>query len=359
MNKKRNLLILTSLLGAALILSGCSGEGFIPTSWPGVTVSDSGSELYIAHDRGIYRVSQASGAQELAYPAETINGATFFANPVLTDDGQMIAASYNNHLYSFAAANGALNWDFKAGSRFIAAPLLLDETLYAPNADGTLYALNLSGDLLYTFESGDGLWATPVTDGSAIFLAGMDSKVTSLKPGSLAVNWEVETGGAMVSSPVLDEATGLLYVGTFNSEVLGINARTGRIEWRAETSAWVWGPPTLQDGILYVGDLNGNLYAFDTRNGGAPLWTVQLDGQIAGAPLVTAEGLYIGTGNGFFYGIDLNGTLRFSKEFEDTKLLGTPYLLEDLILVGSDGDDAALKAFNANGVVQWEFTPDN
>ncbi|TAK14108.1 MAG: hypothetical protein EPO32_02885 [Anaerolineae bacterium] len=358
MNKTRKLLILAGMLAVALLLGGCSGKGFVPTSWPGVTLSESGDSLYIAHNLGIYRVSQTSGTQQLAFPAEGINGATYFSAPVFTDDGQMIAASYNNHLYSFDAANGALNWEFKARSRFIASPLLLDGVLYAPNADGNLYAISLAGELLNTFEAGDGLWATPATDGEAIFLSSMDSKVYSLAPGSLNVNWETDAGGAIVSTPVIDVESGLLYVGTFNGEVLGISLEVGRIEWRAETEAWIWGPPALVDGTLYVGDLDGNLYAFEATGTGEPVWTIQLDGQIAGAPLVTSDGLYIGTSNGNFYGIDLNGTLRFTKYFEDVLLLGTPTLVEDLILVGSDGADGVLMAFNANGVVQWEFTPE-
>ncbi|MBI3158886.1 MAG: PQQ-like beta-propeller repeat protein [Chloroflexi bacterium] len=360
MKKKRTLLLVAAFAGLSLLLSACGGRGFVPTSWAGLTLSQSGENLYVANNLGIYVLDPVTGRQQQIYPAEPIRGASYYAAPVLTEDGQLLAAAYNNRLYSFDLATRALLWEFsEARSRFIASPLVLDDVIYAPNADGTLYALNMAGEKLAEFETGEGLWATPTTDGSAIYLTSMDGRVYSLAARTLRENWSVDTGAALVSTPLLDPETGLLYVGNFAGDLLGLDLRSGRIAWQAETEGWIWGPPALADGVLYLGDLNGNLYAFEAGGSTQPLWQTPLDGQIAGAPLVTEDSLYIGTGAGKFYALDLDGVIRYTDTVDEVLLLGTPLLVGDLILVGKVNGDEVLIAYDRNLNDRWVFVPEN
>lgn len=359
MKKNRKLQFVLIFAALAILLSGCGGDGFLPSSWAGLTPNEDGSRLYVAHNQGIYAIDPTSAIIQMTYPATAVRGATYYAPPVVTADGQLLAAAYNNTLYSYDLATGAELWRFNGSrSRFLASPLVLDDVIYAPNADGHLYALNLNGQLLAEFETGEGLWATPATDGRAIYITSMDGRVYSLAPRTLRENWNVDTGAALVATPVLDDE-GLLYVGNFNSQLLGINTRNGVIEWRVDLGNWVWGPPTLADGVLYVGDLGGRFYAFEPGVS-APLWNVPLEGQLVGAPLVTEDTLYIGTGDGYFYAISLDGTIRWTRQAEeDAKLLGSPMLVGDFILVSKVEGDNVLVAYDRNGVVQWEFKPGN
>ncbi len=359
MKKNRTPQLVLLFVALALLLSACGGDGFIPSSWAGLTPSEDGSRLYVAHNQGIYALDPASGIIQFTYPAEADRGATYFAAPVITSDGQLLAGAYNNRLYSYNLASGAELWRFTdAHSRFIASPLLLDDVIYAPNADGNLYALSLNGALLTTFETGDGLWATPATDGAAIYLTSMDGYVYSLSPRSLSANWQTDTGAALVTTPVLSE-DGLLYVGNFNSEVLGLNTRTGVIEWRATLLDLVWGPPTLADGMLYVGDLGGTLYAFEAGGSSTAVWQVPLEGQLVGAPLVLEDTLYLTSSAGLFYAIDLQGVIRWVRQVPESQLMGTPVAIGDLIVVSEIETDNVLIAYDRNGTVQWQFSADN
>jgi outer membrane protein assembly factor BamB len=360
MKTKRNLLLLAVFAALSLLLSACGGRGFVPTSWAGVTLAEDGQSLYVADNLGIFVLDAVTGRQRLAYPEEPIRGATYYAAPLLTEDGQLLAPAYNNILYSFDLATRAVRWEFsEAGSRFIASPLILDGVIYAPNADGTLYAISLDGDLLAQFETGEGLWAAPVSDGAAIYLTSMDGKVYSLAPRSLRENWSLDTGAALVSTPALDRENGVLYVGNFAGDLLGIDSRSGRIAWQAIATGWIWGPPALANGLLYVGDLDGKLYAFEPGSSTQPLWQVPLQGQIAGAPLVTEDSLYIGTSAGKFYALDLDGVIRATTGVEDVLLIGTPTLAGDLILVGKVNGDEVLIAYDRNLNQRWAFAPEN
>lgn len=359
MKKNRTPQLVLLFVALALLLSACGGDGFLPSSWAGITPSEDGSRLYVSYNQGIYALNATNGITQLTFPAEPQRGTTYFAAPVITPDNQLLAGAYDNHLYSYNLANGAELWRFtEARSRFIASPLVLNDVIYAPNTDGNLYALSLNGTLLTTFETEKGLWAAPTTDGDAIYLAAMDGFVYSLGLGSLTVNWQTDTGAALVTAPVLSE-DGLLYVGNFNSEVLALNLQTGVIEWRATLSDLVWGPPALADGMLYVGDLGGTLYAFEAGGSATPVWRVPLQGQLVGAPLVLEDTLYLTSSAGLFYAIDLQGVIRWVREVPESQLMGTPVALGDLIVVSEVETDNVLIAYDRNGTVQWQFSADN
>jgi outer membrane protein assembly factor BamB len=60
------------------------------------------------------------------------------------------------------------------------------------------------------------------------------------------------------------------------------------------------------NGSIYVGSLDGKLYAF--TSGGAPKWTFDTGAEIQGSPLVSADGtVYVGSTNGTIYALSDNG----------------------------------------------------
>ncbi len=65
------------------------------------------------------------------------------------------------------------------------------------------------------------------------------------------------------------------------------------------------GSPVAFDNIVYVGDADGNLHAFDRESGG-PLWTVEVAGNavIEGAPAAGEEAVYVLARTGSIYAFD-------------------------------------------------------
>ncbi len=226
--------------------------------------------------------------------------------------------------------------------------------IYAPNADNNLYAVDFSGKLLWTFATGGPLWAAPVSDPgcSCVFIPSMDHHIYSVDAASGQQNWKSEDlGGSVVGTPAY--ADGALYVGTFASEMVAVDAASGKILWRTPTTGWVWGGPRYQDGKLYFGDLTGNIYALDAASGTVD-WKTQPDGPISDAPLLTSDGLYFSTQSGSLVAVDLAGAIRWTQPVGG-KLHTSPASAGDLILAAPVGTDELLFAYNAAGTQQWPF----
>lgn len=361
MRKKHILLILASL-ALVMLMSACSGRNFLPTSWPGTTIVD--DTMYVAYNNFIYEID-TSGRETDRFPEEAERSITFFAAPARVGEDQLVIGSYNNNFYGFSLDSGNIDWEYKDNNRFIADPLVVDDLVIAPNADGLVYALDAAerGKEVWIFSPNEKardnkpIWAAPVLDGETAYIASMDGSMYAIDITDGSLVWQRELGNAMVSSPVLGE-DGSLYIGSFDSQVMAIDSQDGSVLWRADTDDWVWGSPTLDGETLYVTDMSGNMYALDAADG-SQLWSVSGEGAATGSPLVYGENIYYVTQGGELYAVSPEGAIRWSRSIEEASLYGSPVVFGDLLIVKSADTETILYAYDENGQAQWQFSPEN
>jgi eukaryotic-like serine/threonine-protein kinase len=353
----KTLTILLASAFLAVFLSACSGSAFIPSGWTGVAVNE--ERVYVAHNQYIYAVNLETGQEIWRFPERGQANKTFFADPVLSEDGsQLYAASYNNILYSLNPQSGLENWPFeRSRGHLIGSPLVLNGRIYAPSADQTLYALDENRNVLWTYRTGAALWAQPAFSQACgcILLTSMDHNIYALNPDSGALVWQQDLGGSSVGTPTLSEDGGTIFIGSFGGGMFSLDARRGTINWNIPIESWIWAGPALTETRLFFGDLDGNLYALDTSQGRI-LWQTQPDGPIAGTPLVTPEGIFIGTENGTVVGFDQNGGRLWTQNIGG-KIYSSPASAGDMILVAPIETDYRLVALNLNGTERWRYTP--
>lgn len=358
---KIKIIILTiTLLLLSSILSACAGAAGAANSWPGLTADQ--ETAYLAYQNHVYAIQVENGVEKWRYPNEAERNVTFFADPALSQDGQLIAGGYDNVLYSLNSENGNKNWEFtQAQNRYIGGALVTEDGIFAPNINNEMFALTTEGGLRWTLETGDPNWAQPSTDSQCecIYLPSMDHSLYSVNPENGELYWNTgELGGALVGTPAISEDNRTLYVGTFGSEMIAINAENGNVIWRAPTDGWVWSGPALADGRLYFGDLNGNFYALDAANGSSE-WEIpaeNLDGPISSTPLILGDSIYFGTENGTFFAVNLEGTPIWNQTIEG-QLFTSPVAAGELILVASTNMENLLTAFTTDSAKRWTFAP--
>ena len=354
------LVIVIVILGG--LLSGCAGDVGVATSWPGLRVD--GDTVYLASNQHVYAIDVVNGTEKWRFPTEADGKISFFADPAVTDDQQLLVGGYHNILYSLNPQNGQENpgaWPFlEAEGRYIAGPLVQDQRIYAPSADNNLFVLDSQGNRQWIYTTGNPQWATPATDGQKIYLSSMDHRIHALDARSGQLIWKSdELGGAIVGTPALD-TEGVLYIGTLANQLLALDTRNGSVIRSYATDGWVWDGPALSEGRLYFGDLEGSFYALNAADL-SEIWKVQPDSAdrnaITETPLVIQDTIYITTESGNLYAIDAaNGSTRWPKTVGG-KLYSAPVQAGDSILVAPVGADALLIAFDTNGNQKWAFTP--
>lgn len=354
LNTKRLLLILLIALGA-LALSACSGAP-VANNWYGLAAD--AEHAYVSGGSFIYAVNLQNGIEAWRYPAEADSKLVFYANPVLTADGQLLvgSAGTTHSFISLDPATGRENWveTFGKGS-WLASPLVLNETIFAPNTDGFLYVLNMTGkESADPIKLGGALWSAPTTDGTLLYVASLDHHVHVIDPARSAVLQSVNLGGAVPSSPAvgMDGA----YAGSFASTVEFVQP-DGSHEVVANAGNWVWASPVVDGDTLYYADLDGGIHSLDIVSGKQNWDGVQPDGPIVANLLLVGDQLYAATESGSLFALDRDGKVVWEKTL-DKAIYTPPVSAGDLILVSPYQADIALAAYDVAGKQVWTFTPE-
>jgi outer membrane protein assembly factor BamB len=363
--RKKFTIVFVILLGAVL-LSACAGGAVRGTSWPGL-IAD-GTTAYLADGPFVYAVNLRDGKEIWRYPAERNNGLAFYSTPAITDDGLVIVGSAGNDFSLIALNPNDVNqqtnapaeaWKFTgARDHWRAAPLVLDDKLFAVNSDGNLYILNLqdgqSAKEATVVELGGRLWAQPTTDGERVYITSLDHSVIAVDANTYDVLWHEDLGGAVPGSAVLGEE-GTLYVGSLASQLEKFDPASGSHQPVLDAENWVWSTPTLDGDTLYFSDVDGNFYSFNVATESLN-WTVKPDGPITASPLIQDDRILLATESGSVFAVARDGKILWS-EVVGGKIYTTPVATEETIVVAPLETDFYLAALGPDGRQIWTFTP--
>ncbi len=117
------------------------------------------------------------------------------------------------------------------------------------------------------------------------------------------------------------------------------------------------GTPAIVDGVVYLGDLDGNFYALDLATG-EKRWVQTFEAGFTASPSVRDGLLYIGDFYGQFYCLSTeDGTLVWQYDTE-AEIDGSANFFQDRVLFGSQ--DATLYSLHAKtGELVWKHTVDD
>ncbi|TVR74523.1 MAG: hypothetical protein EA408_02090 [Marinilabiliales bacterium] len=167
---------------------------------------------------------------------------------------------------------GETIWDITRDSHVSwASPILA-------NVDGS-YQLVVKGNPIvagYDIETGRELWSvsamagevgpSPAYGGGLVFAANEYATMVAIDPASGNVVWEDNYYLPEVASPVY--ANGYVFIATTYAVVACLDAQTGETLWEYDTDNIFYSSPVVAGNRLYVTDISGNTYIFET--GGEP-----------------------------------------------------------------------------------------
>ena len=130
---------------------------------------------------------------------------------------------------------------------------------------------------------------------------GCGKKGDNVKPGT--VLWEFETGNWVNSSPTIG-SDGTVYVGSIDGKLYAINGKTGVKLWEFETGDGVGSSPAIDsDGTVYVGSWDNKLYAINGQTG-IKLWEFEWGFRVRSSPTIRSDGtVYVGSEGNKLYAI--------------------------------------------------------
>lgn len=162
-------------------------------------------------------------------------------------------------------------------------------------------------------------------------------------PDSLRLLWKFKTGGDLKSSPAVDN--GLVFIGSADANVYAVDLEKGHKVWEYQTGDAVEATPCVVEGGVFVGSSDNFLYALDA-NTGSLRWKYETNGEILGAANWTrspdGQSIWIlaGSYDNILYCLDSeNGNLIWKYE-TDNYINGSPAVGEGIVAFG--GCDAMI-----------------
>jgi outer membrane protein assembly factor BamB len=123
--------------------------------------------------------------------------------------------------------------------------------------------------------------------------------------------WATPLDGTGTTSPVLDDATGVAYVGTDAGTLWAIDAATGAVLWTSSVGAAVTADPSLAYSTLFVPTASGRLAALPAGGCGAPTcapaWTAETGSSIDVQAAVAGGVVFTGSADGTVRAFDAAG----------------------------------------------------
>jgi outer membrane protein assembly factor BamB len=365
--RKKFTIVIMILLGTAL-LSACGGGAARGVTWAGLTADE--TTAYLADGPFVYAIDVRDGKELWRYPSEKNrdNDLAFYAAPAVTADGLVIVGSAGTNGSLIALDPQDLNsqtkapaevWRFTgAKDHWRAAPLVVEDKLFAVNSDGNLYVLDLqdgqSAKEATIINLGGRLWSQPTTDGERVYVTSLDHSVIAVDANTYEVVWHEDLAGAVPGSAVLSE-DGSLYVGSLSSGLEKFDPATGAHESVVDAENWVWSTPSLDGDTLYFSDVDGNFYSYNVSTGKLN-WTVKPDGPVTASPLIQEDHVLLATESGSVFAVDRDGQVLWSEEIGG-KIYTSPVAAGDVILVAPLETEFYLTALDQTGRRVWTFPP--
>jgi outer membrane protein assembly factor BamB len=263
-------------------------------------------------------------------------------------------------------------WRFGARTLVEFPPAIAYNRLYFANGSGVVYAVNAeTGKRAWKRGRGRCTAASPAVSGHTVYMTFLNrppcnrtpssrltGEVVAFSTGVGKVRWRREIGPSETSPLVAD---GLVYVGDWHGNVWALDQNDkGKVRWRFRTGGEVKGAPTLSGRRLYVGSYDHHLYALNARTGKL-LWRAQAQarplrdrGRFYSTPTAAYGRVYVGATDGKVYSFGATtGKLRWSHS-TGGYVYASPAVWQKRVFVGSySGRFYALDA--ATGDERWSF----
>lgn len=179
-------------------------------------------------------------------------------------------------------------------------------------------------------------------------------------PGSPG-EWILEVGAEILSSPSIQD--GVAYLGGLDGYLYAVDLANGQLKWKFEADKPVLSSPAIGGDLVYFGSGleledtdGGHLFAVEAATG-QEKWRFKTGGTIIPSPAVTGGIVYAGSGDGYLYALDAQTGQERWKYKAQGPFVASPAVVDDTLYVA--GGDAALYAFDLlSGQVRWFFMAD-
>ena len=285
-------------------------------------------------DGRLFALDAEDGTVLWTYQDEKVKGNAYryYSSPT-ESNGRLYIGTAGSELLCINSESGELLWKHSVSDWIRSSPLLIQDIIYVATLGGDLLAIKDKGnsaEVIKKVQLGEhGFTADLAGSENGILAAGRDMILYSVSPETLELNWKhgildgvwIEgeffragwTSGLQPSPTIVD---GILYCGGMDGFVHALDAESGKEIWRFETGGTISAAITVAEEKVFFGEISGegNYYALD-KNTGKLIWQTKEFGNVWVGASYTDNGMFFGNMDGMMYGVSpLDGSVIWTYD---------------------------------------------
>ena len=290
----------------ALYPNGTEKWAYHPDASPVIAsspaIADDGTVYFGARDNYLYALNPNG---TLKWKIE-LNGMVD-SSPVVASDGTVYAGTLSNRLYAIHP-DGVEKWNVSVNAAVVSSPVINSTgTVFFSTFKNQTYAVNPYGTILWNRSIGANITSSPTLAGDdAVLICGMDGALYGLSQsdGSIIGMINISATSGIEDTVAFNPDNSMFYIGDDDGVMHALNVSSDQpsFEWNFTTGGAIVSSPAVgQDGTIYFGSADGNIYALNPD--GTEKWHMAIGANIRSSPAIADGLIYVGSASGRMYAI--------------------------------------------------------
>jgi outer membrane protein assembly factor BamB len=274
--------------------------------------------VLVAVDKYTGKTFWARSLGTLSASTPAVNSSTVYVT--------LLGSGGGGRIYALNSKDGKTRWWRALSSPSESSPLLDGDKLFFGSQSGLVYALNArNGSVLWTYHAGGSVKASPTLSGGVLYFGDYSGHLQAVSEQTGRSLWVSGSEGALLGSGTFYSTPAVVYgrvfLGNTDGRIYAYDASTGRLDWAVQTGAYVYSSPAVTNApglgpMVYIGSYDGTFYALNARSGQIA-WRYSAGGRISGSPTIIGRNVYfadLGDHSTFGLGISTGRvTFRFDS----------------------------------------------
>ena len=168
--------------------------------------------------------------------------------------------------------------------------------------------------------------------------------------GAAKALWKFECEDEVRGSPLYND--GYLYIGSYDNNIYALQATTGEFTWKYATDGGVVSRPAFYEGNIFLGSEDKRLHCISARSGKV-VWTYFTNNPIRSSPVISDGYIFIGSDDAFLHVVNALSGRRAWRVDAGAPVRSTPCVNGDHVYFGNEVGD--LFCVNLGGNTKWRY----
>ena len=232
-----------------------------------------------------------------------------------------------------------------------------DKKIFIPASNGELLVFEYNELEMFepvcSYNAQKAIWNTPLIDdkNEQIIFGSMDGYLYSVDD-KCNLNWKYDTKSSIVGSPILED--GKIYFGGCDAQIYGIKTEDGKIHTTMDAENYIANSIVVVDSVAYVAHHGNRVAAFDLKKK-KQIWEFgERDFPYFSSPAVTKDSVFAAGRDKRLYKINRKSGDGIWEFKTGNGIESSPVVSGDNVFVGS-GDGSIYAVNIKSGKEKWSF----